>query len=168
MLRLCMDRRWPLMAVVLISLLAGCPSSGTDSAADEFFRQVEAPQGEQWLDERARGFVADLPRPARIEIAERASTHGDADVRLYGAGLFYDLGLDTRGDQAVAGLVIRGDDLTALGWAWLHSADSTLMERRVAGISRILEVRLPRLTPAEQQRAQKFLCEGRSSACTRK
>ena len=156
------------MAILLVSLLVGCPSSGTDPAVNAFFRQVEAPQGGQWLDEHAQDFVADLPPSTRIEIAERASTHRDASVRLYGAELFYELGLDAHGDKAVAELVIRGDDLTALGWAWLHSGDSTLMERRVAGIGRILEARGPQLSQAEQQRAQKFLCEGRSPACTRK
>lgn len=157
------------MVMLLISmLLVGCPSSDGDAAVRSFFRQAEAPSGDQWLDEHANGFVDTLPRATQIQIAERASTHRDANVRLYGAALFYKLGLDERGDQTAAELVIRGDDLTALGWAWLHSGDSTLMERRVEGIGRVLESRLPQLTALEQQRAQKFLCEGHSSACTRK
>lgn len=88
-------------------------------------------------------------------------THPDAAIRIYGLQLIYQLGLDARGDQAAAERLVKGDDLTALGWSWLHSSDPTLLERRLRGIREVISSRIETMQPAERKAAEEFLCGGR-------
>lgn len=79
--------------------------------------------------------------------------------------LLYQLQLDDPADQAAAQLIARGDDLTALGWAWMHSGEPGLMERRLDGIRDALSAQLSAMAPDERERAIKFLCEGQQAPC---
>jgi hypothetical protein len=146
----------------------GCAGSRSDASIDTFFARAEAVDGRRWLDEEAKGYVAPLPRPTRIQLAERALSHSDPAVRLYGVELLYQLQLDDRADQAAAQLIARGDDLTALGWAWMHSGEPDLLQRRLDGIRSALTAQLPTMTPDERERAAKFLCDGEASCPHRK
>jgi hypothetical protein len=56
-------------------------------------------------------------------------------------------------------LLLRGDDLTALAWSWLHSGTPGELERRLADLRAALAAREPTMTPEQRQRAERLLCE---------
>lgn len=138
-------------------------TSRSDKQIDAFFEHAEADKEHVWLEEAAPGFVATLPSDGALRLAERALAHPDAAVRAYGLQLLYQLGLDARGDLAAAELLVRGDDLTGIGWGWLHSGDPTLLERRLRGIREAVASRIETMRPAERKAAEEFLCEGREA-----
>jgi hypothetical protein len=157
----CARRHW-LSAVCLgVALVAGCvdASRPVDKNVQSFFQRVDGPGGGLWLEDESPRFIQALSPAVRGQIAERAVTHQNPDVRLFGVQQLYALGQDRRADEAAAQLVIDDVDVTGLGWAWLHSGDPTLMERRLQAIGRALTQRYPSLTPEQKRRAKKFVCD---------
>lgn len=156
-----------LSIVSLVFALSACTDptdvSRSDPQIDAFFQHTQTAQAAAWLEEEAPGMVAPLSNADALKLAERALTHSDAAVRIFGLQLIYQRGFDDRGDQAAASLLLRGDDLTGLGWGWMHSGDPTLLERRLRGIRAAVSSRSATLRPDERKAAEAFLCEGREA-----
>ena len=130
----------------------------------EFFDRLKSDVDGQWLDQSGGEWLASLPAASRVRIAERALQEADPEVRLVAPLQFYALGMDARGDAAVAELALAGVDVSGLTWAWLHSADRTLLERRISAIRRLMLSRYNELTPGQRARAEKMLCP-KEQAC---
>jgi hypothetical protein len=128
---------------------------GMVPVADEFF--ALAKQDPEWLEENGFGWLASLPVDVRLQIAERAMQQSTIEVQLLAPHQFYDLGLDERGDAALAELFLQDLDLTGFAWGWMHSGKPGLMEARLAGIRRALLARYEVLTPEQQARAKELL-----------
>jgi hypothetical protein len=147
-------------AAVAALFLAACGSGANlqqSSAQDKFFAHVDGKQGEAWLEEEGANYVAGLPDDQAYAIAKRALKHPGGSVRLFGLEVLYRLGHETEADKAAGDLLIAGDDLTGVAWAWLHSADPTLMQRRIKGICSSISGREGELTPSQKGRLEHLL-----------
>lgn len=138
-------------------------ASAPDPHVEAFIRHAQSDPNHSWLEEEADDYVSALPNGTRIGIAEAALQHSDPRIRLYGVQQLYELDLATRGDEAAAELLLNGADLTGLGWAWMHSADRHLLEKRIAGISKAVLARHAAMTPEQLAMAKKFLCTKRDN-----
>lgn len=158
--------RGPMAVAVFLLVLSGTAcrdrtASAPDPSIEAFIRLAQSSPNHSWLEEEADEYVSALPNGTRIGIAERALQHSDPQIRFYGMQQLYELGLTTRGDEAAAELLLDGADLTGLGWAWMHSADSHLLEKRIAGISKAILAHHAAMTPEQLAMAKKFLCNKR-------
>lgn len=155
-----------LLAMGVLAIAAGCakperptPVEASDARVDEFFERVRSDTDHQWLENAGDAWLANLPPESQVLIAERALHDSDPELQTLGAQLFYALGMDERGDAAVADLAIQGVDVTGFGWGWMHSGEAGLLEKRMDGIRRILLSRYEQLTPEQRIRAEEILCE---------
>lgn len=55
---------------------------------------------------------------------------------------------------------LRGDEVGAFGWSWLHDSDVTLFQRRLTAIRRVILKRYDELTPKERAHVAAMLCDG--------
>lgn len=143
-------------------LFLGCSAAHGSTEVQRFFEQAEADNGLAWMETDGDAFVARLPKSSQVALAELSVEHSKPQVRLFGLVWLYRLGLEKRADSVAAALILRGDDITGLAWGWMHSSDPGLLERRLDGIKRELQSRIPSMTPEERKRADEILCEGKS------
>lgn len=155
-----------LLVVGALTIAVGCasavrptPVAAADARVDEFFERVRSDPDHEWLEESSDAWLAELPVETRVQIAERTIRDSDPAVQLSGPLQFYAVGLDDRGDAAVAKLAVQGVDVTGIAWGWLHSGDAGLMDRRMAGIRRVLIAGYGQMTAEERLRAEAILCE---------
>jgi hypothetical protein len=155
-----------LLAIAAVTSAVGCasgarpaPAAPADARVDEFFAHVRSDTDHAWLEESSDAWLTELPAGTRIQIAERALGDPDPAVQLSGPLQFYALGMDERGDAAMAKLAVQGVDLTGVAWGWLHSGDAGLMGRRMAGIRRALIADYEQMTAEQRLRAEAILCE---------
>lgn len=160
-----------LLAMGVLAIAGGCarperptPVVTSDARVDEFFERVRSDTDHQWLENAGDAWLANLPPESQVLIAERALHDSDPELQTLGAQLFYALGMDERGDAAVADLAIQGVDVTGFGWGWMHSGEAGLLAKRMNGIRHILLSRYEQMTPEQRTRAEKILCR-KGQAC---
>ena len=125
----------------------------------EFFAHLRADKDHAWLEESSADWLAAQPNEVRVDIAERALRDPDPAVRLIAPMQFYVMHMDGRGDAAIAELALRGDEVGAFAWSWLHDSDATMFERRLAAIRRVILERYDGLSSKERANAEKMLCD---------
>lgn len=140
----------------------GVAAPPAHSAAAEFQAHLRSPSRDAWFETDAADWMRTLSTVEASQVAEVALADAAPGIRIFGAQLLFDDVSEQRGASAAAGLVIRGDDLTPLGWSWLHSGDAAMTGRRLALIRGELESRKSRLTPQQRQRVDKLLCADES------
>jgi hypothetical protein len=152
------DLRVVLPSFSLAELIPAAASS-PDGQADEFLRRLAADPEQEWFEESGQEWLAQLPKEARVRVAEKAMASAEPMIQTIGAMQYYAMGMDERGDSAVAELAVRGVDTTGFGWGWMHSGEAGLLERRLAGVRKALKERYPQLTAEQRKRADELLQE---------
>jgi hypothetical protein len=154
------------MLALGLFLAAGCSEAAGKPAlpaptpqSKEFFKHLRADKNHAWLEESSADWLAAQPIEVRVDIAERALRDDDPAVRLIAPMQFYVMHMDERGDAAIAELALRGDEVGAFSWSWLHDSDATLFERRLTSIRRVILKRYDELTPKEREHAAAMLCD---------
>jgi hypothetical protein len=125
----------------------------------EFFAHLRADKDHAWLEESSADWLAAQPTEVRVDIAERALRDADPAVRLIAPMQFYVMHMDERGDAAIAQQALRGDEVGAFSWSWLHDRDATMFERRLTAIRLVILRRYDELTSEERANAEKMLCD---------
>jgi hypothetical protein len=152
------DLRVVLPSFSLAPLIADGPTT-SDAQAREFLRRLEADTEDEWIGGQGQEWLEQMSPEAKLRVAELGMASANPRLQFFAPVLLYSLGMDERGDAGVAELVVRGVDITGLGWSWIHSGDAGLMERRLAGVRAALRARHATLTPEQRKRAKDLLCE---------
>jgi hypothetical protein len=159
--RLAPGDAWHLRVVLPgFSLPQLVPAGATtpDAQAEAFFARLRADPEHEWLEASGQAWLAQLPKAARVLIAERALVlDGQPQVQTIAPLEFYAMGMDERGDAAIAELALRGVDTSGFAWGWIHQGVPGLLERRMAGIRKLLRARYPTLSAEQRARADALL-----------
>jgi hypothetical protein len=135
------------------------PSASAPPQVEEFFEHLRADVDHTWLEDESVAWLAGQSTEIRVLVAERAIRHADPVVRLIAPMQYYVMGMDGRGDEAIVELALRGDEVGAFSWSWLHDRDATMFKRRLTAIRMVVLSRYPELTPEQRTRAESLLCE---------
>lgn len=153
------DLRVVLPSFSLAELITGGAATA-DAQAKEFLQRLESDPDDEWLEDDGQTWLGQLSPETKLRIAELGMASGKTKLQGYGPILLYSMGLDERGDAAIADLWVHGVEAgLGLAWGWIHSGDATLYERRMAGIQKALRARYADLTPEQRKLADKLLCE---------
>lgn len=135
------------------------PPASAPPQVEEFFRHLRADTDHTWLEDESADWLAEQPTEIRVLVAERALRDADPAIRLIAPMQYYVMGMDARGDEAIVDLALRGDEVGAFSWSWLHDRDATMFKRRLTAIRRVILSRYHELTPEQRARAERMFCE---------
>ena len=110
-------------------------------------------------DVAAKGgsYVASLNDTDKRLLANALVAEKQSPYDVYGASVLVSLGDEKAASPAFARFVLDGGDMTGFFWSWLHGADPQTAARMYISVAEILLTGLDELTPAERERAQRFL-----------
>ena len=157
--------RRALFLACLLTVIACAHAKPPAPPVESVFRQLQADTSDSWLEDDGAELLAKLPVGVRAEVATRALADPQPRVRLVGLQLMYELGPGERADAAAAALLADGVDITGLGWAWMHSGDPSLLERRLDAIAAALRGSYDTLDAGQRRRADAFLCSRPGAIC---
>lgn len=101
-----------LLLALGVLALAGCsnpqrrsaPPPPTPPQVAEFLAHLHADSNHEWLEDESANWLAAQPTEIRVPVAERALSNTDPMVRLLAPMHSYVIGMDDRGDAALAEL----------------------------------------------------------------
>lgn len=129
---------------------------GSGPTVAEFYRLANAEDSSDGVGYSARRFVTELPPEEQLRVAR--SLVNDPAMKTYGVFLLVELGNEDEAVEGFAELVVAGQDVTALGWAWAHARDERVGPRIYVKASYHLLAQLDGLTGSEREQAERFLC----------
>jgi hypothetical protein len=107
---------------------------------------------------RAALFAALLVAGTNTGAAKAAS---DVSAQLEQAAEYYSLAMDAQGDEYLARLMLKGQDeaLAGFGWAWIHSGEAGLMEKRLAAIGVHMRAHRSELSARKWEALRQKFCD---------
>jgi hypothetical protein len=83
------------------------------------------------------------------------------DAEVLRAIEYYQFAMDAQADDILAGRMLRGryEGLEGFGWAWIHSGEADLMQRRMDAITARMRARRDEVSARQWQAAREQVCE---------
>jgi len=90
----------------------------------------------------------------------------DVSAQMEQAAEYYSLAMDAQGDEYLARLMLKGQDevLAGFGWAWIHSGEAGLMEKRLDAIGAYMRAHRSDLSEKKWQALRTKFCDA-GEAC---